>query len=162
MHPVQIFLCSREPNAAEKKEQNDTIDVLPGRGVEAYCLRAAKLFVRFSVAAKLFVPKSFAATKAMIVFVNKRINFHLHRFIHLDERRPGAFETCAGNFLCRGSFHFFTSGLRVLSLGNMEKSRSAVQSSRTPWCRHSAAIRASWMRGPDNFAASASSRSFSK
>ena len=35
--------------------------------------------------------------------------FHLrlHRFIHLDERRPRAFETFAGNFLRRVQFHFF-------------------------------------------------------
>jgi hypothetical protein len=29
------------------------------------------------------------------------INFLLHRCIHLDERRPRAFETFAGNFLRR-------------------------------------------------------------
>ncbi|MGO9586655.1 MAG: hypothetical protein ACLP2Y_10715 [Limisphaerales bacterium] len=95
VRPIQIFLCSREPGAAEKKEQSDTIDALRGRVAEVCCLRVAKLFVRFSVAAKLFVPKSFAAAKAIIVFANKRINFRLHRFIHLDERRPRAFETFA-------------------------------------------------------------------
>ena len=31
----------------------------------------------------------------------KRINFRLHGFIPLDERRPGALETFAGNFLRR-------------------------------------------------------------
>ena len=36
-----------------------------------------------------------------------------------------------------------TSGLRVRKPGNLEKSRSAVHSSRTPWTRHSAATRAS-------------------
>jgi hypothetical protein len=41
-----------------------------------------------------------------------------------------------------------TRGLRVRRRGKREKSRSAVQSSRTPWCRQRAAMRASWMRGP--------------
>ena len=34
------------------------------------------------------------------------IYFCLHRFIHLDERRPGAFETFAGNFLGRVDVYF--------------------------------------------------------
>ena len=61
-----------------------------------------------------------------------------------------------------GALHGFTSGLRVLSFGNAEKSRSAVQSSRTPWCRQSAAMRASCMRRPQSLARTARSRSCSK
>ncbi len=61
-----------------------------------------------------------------------------------------------------GRLHFFTSGLRILSCGKAEKSRSADQSSLTPWWRQSAAMRASWMRGPFNCAAVAILRSFSK
>ena len=36
-----------------------------------------------------------------------------------------------------------TSGLRTTRPGNRLKSRSALHSSSTPWCRHRAAIRAS-------------------
>src|ERR1035441_8431631 len=35
------------------------------------------------------------------------INFLPHAFIHLDQRRPGAFETFAGQYLRRVRFHFF-------------------------------------------------------
>lgn len=45
------------------------------------------------------------------------------------------------------------SGLRVTSAGKRPKSRSAVHSSRTPWIRQRAAIRASCTRGPETFAA---------
>ena len=38
------------------------------------------------------------------------INFLFHRLIHLDERRPGAFETFAGNFLRRVKTHFAAAG----------------------------------------------------
>ena len=38
------------------------------------------------------------------------INFLFHRLIHLDERRPGAFETFAGNFLRRVKTHFAANG----------------------------------------------------
>ena len=38
---------------------------------------------------------------------NNYFHLRLHRFIHLDQRRPGAFETFAGNFLGRVRFHFF-------------------------------------------------------
>jgi serine/threonine protein kinase len=41
-----------------------------------------------------------------------------------------------------------TSGFRVRSAGNRLKSRSSVQSSRTPEARHTAAMRASCTRGP--------------
>ncbi len=43
-------------------------------------------------------------------FINKRINFRLHRLIHLDERRPRAFETFAGNFLCRVNAELAAAG----------------------------------------------------
>jgi hypothetical protein len=49
-------------------------------------------------------------------------------------------------------------GLRVRRVGKREKSRSAVRSSRTPWLRQRAAIRASWMRGPTIWAAETSER----
>src|SRR5882724_338136 len=81
----------------------------------------------------------------------ERINFRLRGGLHLDERRPGAFEAFAGNFLRRvyaefgadgdfargvvehvGIFHFFTKGLRTLSCRNAEKSRPADQSSLPP------------------------------
>src|SRR5262245_43541776 len=90
------------------------------------------------------------------------LHFRLHAFINLDERRPGAFETFAREFLRRvnaefaadgdfagrgvehiGRFHFFTNGLPIFSCGNAEKSRSTDQRSLTPWCRHKAAMRAS-------------------
>ena len=80
-----------------------------------------------------------------------RLDIRLHRGIHLDERWPGAFEAFAGEFrggvealfAATGDFaggvvehvgrvHFFTNGLRTLSCGKAEKSRSADNSSLAP------------------------------
>src|ERR1035438_1272897 len=70
--------------------------------------------------------------------VSKRfLHLRLHRFVHFDQRRPApnSDKSRAGAFGVHHSFlrrlnaefavHVFTSGLRVLSFGNMEKSRSA-------------------------------------
>ena len=46
-----------------------------------------------------------------------------------------------------------TRGLRVRSLSNREKSRSAESNSDTPLCAQMAAIRASWIIGPATCAA---------
>ena len=43
------------------------------------------------------------------------------------------------------TFVSYTSGLRVVRNENREKSRSALHNSATPCCRHSAAMRASWV-----------------
>ena len=40
----------------------------------------------------------------------KLFHLRLHRRIHLDERRPGAFETFAGNFLRRINAEFAATG----------------------------------------------------
>jgi hypothetical protein len=47
---------------------------------------------------------------ARLLFFKQRVYFLPHRFIHLDEWRPGALETFAGNFLRGVKTHFAAAG----------------------------------------------------
>jgi hypothetical protein len=77
--------------------------------------------------------------------------FHLrlHRFIHLNQRRPGAFEAFAGNFLRRVNAEFAAAGdfaRRMVkdaggNLPMLKKRRSWTVALVRPWSFHT----------PDNF-----------
>jgi hypothetical protein len=63
-----------------------------------------------------FQPFQFAAHSRRLLRVEKFFHPRLHRGIHLDERRPGAFETFARKFLRRFDAEFAASPREITSV----------------------------------------------
>jgi hypothetical protein len=53
------------------------------------------------------------ASKKSTPVAGQRINFRRHLFSQLDQRRPAAFETFAGDFPRRVNLQFFTIKIKI-------------------------------------------------